>query len=332
MELSVTQLNNYIKSVFVAEEMLHNVLLTGEVSGASVRGNGVWFTLRDREATIPCVCWEQSRCAVKNGDQVTVRGTVDYWQKAGKINFNVHALVKTGAGDLLEQLKALTEKLKKEGLFDKKKAMPAKVKRIGVVSSRYGAVIHDIMNVTKRRNPSVDIVLYPAAVQGENAVREVCAGIDYFNRTKNVDLIIVARGGGSNEDLSCFNTENIARAVAGSELPIVAAVGHETDFTLVDYVADLRAPTPSAAAEMVIPELISQKDIVLRLWSQMKYSITSRLQQVRTQALGFLNLFPKDFVAVAKDGQVVKSVRDLHPKDKLQICFNDGRIGVTVDE
>ncbi len=332
MELSVTQLNNYIKSVFVAEEMLHNVLLTGEVSGASVRGNGVWFTLRDREATIPCVCWEQSRCAVKNGDQVTVRGTVDYWQKAGKINFNVHALVKTGAGDLLEQLKALTEKLKKEGLFDKKKAMPAKVKRIGVVSSRYGAVIHDIMNVTKRRNPSVDIVLYPAAVQGENAVREVCAGIDYFNHTKNVDLIIVARGGGSNEDLSCFNTENIARAVAGSELPIVAAVGHETDFTLVDYVADLRAPTPSAAAEMVIPELISQKDVVLRLWSQMKYSITSRLQQVRTQALGFLNLFPKDFVAVAKDGQVVKSVRDLHPKDKLQICFNDGRIGVTVDE
>lgn len=332
MELSVTQLNNYIKSVFVAEEMLHNVLLTGEVSGASVRGNGVWFTLRDREATIPCVCWEQSRCAVKNGDQVTVRGTVDYWQKAGKINFNVHALVKTGAGDLLEQLKALTEKLKKKGLFDKKKAMPAKVKRIGVVSSRYGAVIHDIMNVTKRRNPSVDIVLYPAAVQGENAVREVCAGIDYFNRTKNVDLIIVARGGGSNEDLSCFNTENIARTVAGSELPIVAAVGHETDFTLVDYVADLRAPTPSAAAEMVIPELISQKDVVLRLWSQMKYSITSRLQQVRTQALGFLNLFPKDFVAVAKDGQVVKSVRDLHPKDKLQICFNDGRIGVTVDE
>ncbi|MBQ7973631.1 MAG: exodeoxyribonuclease VII large subunit, partial [Clostridia bacterium] len=203
MELSVTQLNNYIKSVFVAEEMLHNVLLNGEVSGASLRGNGVWFTLRDLEASIPCVCWDQSRCQVKNGDQVTVRGTVDYWQKAGKINFNVHALVKTGAGDLLEQLKVLTEKLKSEGLFDKKKAMPAKVKRIGVVSSRYGAVIHDIMTVTKRRNPVVDIVLYPAAVQGENAVREICAGIAYFNRTQNVDLIIVARGGGSNEDLSC---------------------------------------------------------------------------------------------------------------------------------
>jgi len=332
MELSVTQLNNYIKSVFVAEEMLHNVLLNGEVSGASVRGNGVWFTLRDKEASIPCVCWDVNRCPVKNGDQVTVRGTVDYWQKAGKINFNVHALVKTGAGDLLEQLKALTEKLKKEGLFDKKKTMPAKVKRIGVVSSRYGAVIHDIMTVTKRRNPAVDIVLYPAAVQGENAVREICAGVTYFNRVKNVDLIIVARGGGSNEDLSCFNTENVARTVAGSELPIVAAVGHETDFTLVDYVADLRAPTPSAAAEMVIPEVVSQKDTVMRLWSQMKYVITSRLQQIRTQALGFLNLFPKDFVAVAKDGQVVKSVKTLKPKDKLQICFNDGRIGVTVDE
>ncbi len=332
MELSVTQLNNYIKSVFVAEEMLHNVLLTGEVSGASVRGSGVWFTLRDREASIPCVCWDQSRCKVKNGDQVTVRGTVDYWHKAGKINFNVHALVKTGAGDLLEQLKALTEKLKSEGLFDKKKAMPDKVKRIGVVSSRYGAVIHDIMNVTGRRNPTVDIVLYPAAVQGESAAREICVGITYFNRVKNVDLIIVARGGGSNEDLSCFNTEAVARAVAGSELPIVAAVGHETDFTLVDYVADLRAPTPSAAAEMVIPEVVSQKDVVLCLWSQIKYAITSRLQHIRAQALGFMNLFPKDFVAVAKDGQVVKSVRDLKPKDKLQICFNDGRIGVTVDE
>jgi len=332
MELSVTQLNNYIKSVFVAEEMLHNVLLTGEVSGASVRGNGIWFTLRDREATIPCVCWDQSRCKVKNGDQVTVRGTVDYWYKAGKINFNVHALVKTGTGDLLEQLKALTEKLKSEGLFDKKKAMPTKVKRVGVVSSRYGAVIHDIMNVTRRRNPTVDIVLYPAALQGESAAREICAGVAYFNRVKSVDLIIVARGGGSSEDLSCFNTEAVARAVAGSELPIVAAVGHETDFTLVDYVADLRAPTPSAAAEMVIPEVVSQKDVVLRLWSQMKYVITSRLQQVRTQALGFMNLFPKDFVAVAKDGQMVKSVRELQPKDKLQICFNDGRIGVTVDE
>jgi len=332
MELSVTQLNNYIKSVFVAEEMLHNVLLKGEVSGLSVRGSGVWFTLRDREAAIPCVCWDKSRCAVKEGEQVTLRGSVDYWQKAGKINFNVHALVKTGAGELLEQLKALTEKLKSEGLFDKKKAMPTKVKRIGVVSSRYGAVIHDIMTVTQRRNPSVDIVLYPAAVQGENAAREISAGVAYFNRTKTVDLIIVARGGGSNEDLSCFNTESVARAVAGSELPIVAAVGHETDFTLVDYVADLRAPTPSAAAEMVIPELVSQKDVVMRLWSQMKYVITSRLEQIRTKALGFMHLFPKDFVAVAKDGQVVKSVHELKPKDKLQICFNDGRIGVTVDE
>lgn len=332
MELSVTQLNNYIKSVFVAEEMLHNVLLQGEVSGASVRGSGVWFTLRDREAAIPCVCWDKTRCVVKDGDQVTLRGSVDYWQKAGKINFNVQTLVKTGAGELLEQLKALTEKLRKEGLFNKKKALPTKVKRIGVVSSRYGAVIHDIMNVTKRRNPAVDIVLYPAAVQGENAAREICAGISYFNRTRQVDLVIVARGGGSNEDLSCFNLESVARAVAGSELPIVAAVGHETDFTLVDYVADLRAPTPSAAAEMVVPELVSEKDVVVRLWSQMKYAITSRLEQIRTRALGFMNLFPKDFVAVAKDGQVVKSIHAIKPKDKLQICFNDGRIGVTVDE
>lgn len=332
MELSVTQLNNYIKSVFVAEEMLHNVLLKGEVTGLSIRGSGVWFTLRDKEASVPCVCWDKSRCAVKEGDQVTLRGSVDYWQKAGKISFNVHALVKTGAGELLEQLKALTEKLKKEGLFDQKKTLPTKVKRIGVVTSRYGAVIHDIMTVTKRRNPTIDIILYPAAVQGESAGREICAGVNYFNQRRNVDVIIVARGGGSNEDLFCFNTEVVARTVAGSVLPIVSAVGHETDFTLVDYVADLRAPTPSAAAEVVVPELVSQKDIVLRLWKQMKYTITSRLEQIRTQAVGFLHLFPKDFVAVAKDGQVVKSIKEIKPKDKLQICFNDGRIGVTVDE
>lgn len=332
MELSVTQLNNYIKSVFVAEEMLHNVLLTGEVSGVSVRGNGVWFTMRDREASVPCVCWEQSRCPVKDGDQVTVRGTVDYWQKAGKINFNVHALVKTGAGELLAQLKALMAQLKQEGLFDRKKPLPTKVQRIGVVTSAYGAVIHDIMTVTKRRNPAVDIVLYPAAVQGENAAKEIAAGIAYFNRVRSVDVIIVARGGGSSDDLSCFNLESIARAVAGSTLPIVAAVGHETDFTLVDYVADLRAATPSAAAELVVPEVVSKKELVTRIWQQLKTMIVGRLQTVRSQARGFLNIFPPDFVAVAKNGKVIKSVKQIKPKDKLQICFNDGRIGVTVDE
>ena len=332
MELSVTQLNNYIKSVFVAEEMLHNVLLTGEVSGVSVRGNGVWFTMRDRDAAIPCVCWEASRCAVKDGDKVTVRGSVDYWQKAGKINFNVHALVKTGAGDLLAELKALMDKLRAEGLFDRKRALPSKVKRIGVVSSRYGAVIHDIMTVTKRRNPAVDIVLYPAAVQGENAARELVAGLNYFSNNPSVDVVILARGGGSSEDLSVFNTESVARAVAACRLPVVTAVGHETDVTLVDQVADVRAATPSAAAELVVPELLSRKDQVRRLWSQLRYIITSRLTAVRNTAQNFLHIFPKDFVAVAKDGQVIKSAKKVKPNDKLQICFSDGKIGVTVDE
>lgn len=331
MELSVTQLNNYIKSVFGAEEMLHNVLLTGEVTGVAVRGNGVWFTMRDRDAAVPCVCWEAARCPVKDGEQVTVRGSVDYWQKAGKLNFNVHALVKTGAGDLLAELKALTEKLKAEGLFDRKRALPSKVKRIGVVSSRYGAVIHDIMTVTKRRNPTVDIVLYPAAVQGENAARELVAGLDYFSNQSTVDVVILARGGGSSEDLSVFNTESVARAVASCRLPVVTAVGHETDVTLVDYVADVRAATPSAAAELVVPELVSRQDQVRQLWSRLRYVITSRLTAVRNSAQNFLHIFPKDFVAVAKNGQVVKSAKQLHAKDKLQICFSDGRVGVTVD-
>ncbi len=331
MELSVTQLNNYIKSVFVAEEMLHNVLLTGEVSGVSIRNNGVWFTMRDHDAAVPCVCWEASRCPVKDGDKVTVRGSVDYWQKAGKINFNVHALVKTGTGDLLAQLKALTDKLKAEGLFDRKRTLPTKVKRLGVVSSPYGAVIHDIITVAKRRNPSVDIVLYPATVQGEGAARELVAGIEYFSNHQTVDVVILARGGGSSEDLSVFNTESVARAVANCRLPVVTAVGHETDVTLVDYVADVRAATPSAAAELVVPELLSRKDQVRQLWSQLRYLITSRLTVARGVAQNFLHIFPKDFVAVAKNGQVVKSAKQVKPKDKLQICFSDGKIGVTVD-
>lgn len=331
MELSVTQLNNYIKSVFVAEEMLHNVLLTGEVSGVSIRNNGVWFTMRDHDAAVPCVCWEASRCPVKDGDKVTVRGSVDYWQKAGKINFNVHALVKTGTGDLLAQLKALTDKLKAEGLFDRKRTLPTKVKRLGVVSSPYGAVIHDIITVAKRRNPSVDIVLYPATVQGEGAARELVAGIEYFSNHQTVDVVILARGGGSSEDLSVFNTESVARAVANCRLPVVTAVGHETDVTLVDYVADVRAATPSAAAELVVPELLSRKDQVRQLWSQLRYLITSRLTVARGVAQSFLHIFPKDFVAVAKNGQVVKSAKQVKPKDKLQICFSDGKIGVTVD-
>lgn len=332
MELSVTQLNNYIKSVFVAEEMLHNVLVTGEVVGASERGNGVWFSLRDQEATIACVCWDKARCQIKNGDRVTVRGSVDYWHKAGKINFTVHAVVKSGAGDLLAQLKMLLEKLQAEGLFAQKKALPTKVQRVGVVTSKFGAVIHDIITVTKRRNPGVDIVLYPATVQGDNAGREIVAGLNYFAQARNVDVVILARGGGASEDLSCFNLESVARAIVGCGVPVVSAVGHETDYTLADYAADLRAATPSAAAELVVPERVSQKDLATRIWQQMKYVITSRLDQVRSQARGFLNIFPKDFVAVAKDGQVVKSVQALRPKDKLQLCFSDGRIGVTVDE
>lgn len=332
MELSVTQLNNYIKSVFVAEEMLHNVLLTGEVTGVSERNNGVWFSMRDQDATVPCVCWDKSRCPVKNGDKVTVRGTVDYWQKAGKINFNVHALIKSGAGDLMAQLQALIKKLQDEGLFAKKKAMPTKVQRIGVVTSRFGAVIHDIITVTKRRNPRVDIVLYPAAVQGESAAREIIAGLEYFSQTKKVDVVILARGGGASEDLSCFNLESVARAIAGCSLPVVSAVGHQTDYTLADLVADLRAATPSAAAEMVVPELVSKKDLVTRIWSQMKYVMTSRLASIRGTATNFLNIFPKDFVAVGKNGKMIKSAQAVKPRDKLQIYFNDGKIGVTVDE
>jgi exodeoxyribonuclease VII large subunit len=339
LEVTVSQLNNYIKSVFTAEEMLHGISVSGEIEGlkgrlgAEIGGSRVqFFALKDCDSVISCSCWETEKLeGIKDGDKVIAVGSVEYWNKKGKINFSVYSVKKQGVGDLLEQLRLLTEKLKAEGLFDRKKPLPAEVKRIGVVTSKSGAVIQDIITVTKRRNPNVDIVLYPVTVQGETAAAEISAGLSYFSRSKTVNLVILARGGGSADDLSVFNEESVARSVASCKIPVVSAVGHERDTTLVDFVADLRAPTPSAAAEMVVAEFVSKKETAILIWEQMKYIMTTRLENIKQEALNFLNIFPKDFVAVAKNGVRIKSVKGLKPKDRLQICFNDGKVGVTVD-
>ena len=330
-EFSVTQLNTYIKSVFAAEEMLHNISVVGEVDGISVRGTAVWFSLKDRDAVISCVCWDKTRFVnIANGDKVSARGTVDYWNKAGKINFTVAFAAKFGVGDLLEQLRLLTEKLKAEGLFDKKKPLPSAVKRVGVITSRGGAVIHDIISVTRRRNKTVDIVLFPAAVQGDTAQDEILRGLEYFSTAKTVDIVIIARGGGAKEDLAVFNREPVARAVAGCPLPIVSAIGHETDTTLVDFVADLRAPTPSAAAEMVVPELRTDREIVIGFWSQMKNIILNKLQQLRAEVKNYENMLYLGLVSVTKNGKPVKSVRDVKINDDLLLRLNDGIINTKV--
>lgn len=288
-DITVSQLNGYIKAVFEAEEMLHNITVIGEISGAKQSGNAVYFTLKDDQAAISCTVFGGVLGgAIADGVKVCARGTVSYWNKAGKISFIVNKVEKFGAGDLMLLFKELQEKLRAEGLFDQshKKQIPQIVRRIGVVTSKTGAVIHDIETVVHRRNQSIDIVLFPVPVQGTGAETEIATAINYFSCQKKdretnkqpprecagnpVDVIIVARGGGSAEDLSPFNTEIVARAVFASSVPVVSAVGHENDFTLIDFVADLRAGTPSIAAELCAREELLDRDRAIAYWHHIK--------------------------------------------------------------
>lgn len=255
LSYSVSQIGEYFKKIFDNEELLQNISIYGEVAGVSISGNNIYFNIKDEKALLPCIMFGLgSLDVIKNGDQVLITGSPRYYVKGGRLSIIVSKVVPYGKGMLYQKFLELKEKLLNEGLFDesRKKPIPKYVKRIGVVSSNTGAVIQDIINVTTRRNNSVDIVLYPVKVQGVGAENQIVSGINYFSNTKNVDVVIVARGGGSFEDLMPFNTEIVARATASCEIPIVSAVGHETDFTIIDFVADLRAPTPSAGAELCV--------------------------------------------------------------------------------
>lgn len=272
--ISVSQLSTYIKQIFDAEELLFNINVVGEISGISIIRGVVYFTLKDENASLSCVCFNMQNFDFANGDSVIVTGTPKYYVKGGRLNFNVVSVVKNGIGDLYQQFMELKASLEKLGYFDpqKKKPLPSDIKRIGVVTSKEGAVIQDIINVRNRRNPYIDIVLYPARVQGQNAERTIAEGIRFFN-TYDVDLIIVARGGGSLEDLQPFNTRVVADAIFESNKFILSAVGHETDFTICDFVSDLRAPTPSVASELCCANVEERKQNYLREVTRLKNAI-----------------------------------------------------------
>lgn len=236
-----------------------DVWVDGEISNYRPAESGhLYFVLKDEGAQIRVVMFRSQarllRFKPADGMRVTARGRVTVYESRGEMQLSAEYLEPQGAGALQLAFEQLKAKLAEEGLFDKarKRPIPALPRRIGVITSPRGAAIQDILNILRRRHESVNIVIYPAQVQGEAASSEVSAGVRYFNRAKSVDVIVVARGGGSIEDLAAFNHEGLARAVASSEIPVISAIGHETDFTIVDFVADLRAPTPSAAAELVI--------------------------------------------------------------------------------
>jgi exodeoxyribonuclease VII large subunit len=251
------------------ERLYTDVFVQGEISNLRQADSGhLYFTLKDNGAQIRVVMFRSQarllRFRPDNGLQVIARGRVTVYESRGELQLSAEYLEPKGAGALQIAFEQLKAKLGAEGLFDaaRKKPIPPLPRRVGVITSPRGAAIQDILNILRRRHQSVNVLVYPAQVQGGSAPGEVTAGLRYFNRAANVDVVIIARGGGSLEDLAAFNDEGLARAIAGSRLPIISAVGHETDFTICDFVADLRAPTPSAAAELVIR---SKQDIEQQL-------------------------------------------------------------------
>ncbi len=241
------------------EREYSDIWVEGEISNFRAHDSGhLYFTLKDQSAQIKAVMFRSQarllRFRPENGMQVVGRGRVTIYEDRGELQISAEYLEPKGAGALQVAFEQLKAKLEAEGLFDaaRKKPIPTLPRRIGIVTSPQAAALRDILNVLRRRHDTAGILIFPAQVQGEAAALEVTSGIRYFNKARNVDVIIVARGGGSAEDLAAFNHEGLARAIAASEIPVISAIGHETDFTIIAFVADLRAPTPSAAAELVI--------------------------------------------------------------------------------
>lgn len=254
---SVSQINTYIERMFSDDFMLGNLSLSGEVSNCKYNHTGhIYFTLKDEKSSISCVMFAGKRAKglkfqMKDGDQIVVTGYVGIYAAAGKYQVYANEIELAGVGDLYQRFEALKQELEESGMFDPmyKKPLPTHAMRIGVVTASTGAAVHDIIRVSKTRNPFVEIILYPAQVQGEGAVPSIISGINCLDEM-GLDVIIVGRGGGSIEDLWAFNEEPVARAIFNAQTPIISAVGHETDFTIADFVADKRAATPSQAAEL----------------------------------------------------------------------------------
>ena len=258
--LTVSEVNNYIKKILDNDYILNNLIVRGEVSNLKYHSSGhIYFSLKDSISKINCVMFKSSSTSlgfkIEDGMQVIAMARCSIFQGTGALQLYIDKLEKEGLGELHIKFENLKNKLQDEGYFDKdnKKDIPKNPSRIGVVTSETGAVIKDIINVTKRRNSLVDIVLYPALVQGEGAYKTIIKGIKYFNNKKNVDTIIIGRGGGSLEELWNFNEEELAKEIFKSKIPIISAVGHEVDFTISDFASDYRASTPSQAAEIAVP-------------------------------------------------------------------------------
>ena len=284
--LTVSEVNNYIKKILDNDFILNNLSVRGEISNLKYHSSGhIYFSLKDENSKINCIMFKSKSfdldIILQEGMSIIVSGRASVYTANGTFQIYCDKIEQEGLGELHIKFEKLKEKLNREGYFndDIKKPLPKNPCRIGVVTSETGAAIHDIINVIRRRNTKVDIVLYPALVQGEGAYKTLIKGIEYFNKKKNVDVIIIGRGGGSMEELWNFNEEPLAYAILKSEIPIVSAVGHEVDFTISDFVADFRAATPSQAAEIVVPLEEDQYNEISEYKEKLSFIISNKLTE-----------------------------------------------------
>ena len=288
MAITVSDLNKYIKDKIADDEYLNNILIKGEISNFKNHYTGhMYFTLKDEKSLIKCIMFktyaEKLTFMPKDGMKVMILGSVSVFERDGVYQIYAKVMEEDGLGDLYTKYQELKAKLEGQGYFDEEHKMqiPLMPKVIGVLTSQTGSVIRDIINVSTRRNPNVYIRLLPVPVQGEGAAEKIAYGIEYMNRNKLADVLILARGGGSLEDLWPFNEEIVANSIYNSEIPIISAVGHETDFTIADFVADLRAPTPSAAAELAVPDIYEVKRKIDSYQDRLRMSLIKKVELMK---------------------------------------------------
>ncbi len=336
---TVRQVNAYIKNMFVQDYMLNRIYVKGEVSNCKYHTSGhIYFSLKDESGTIACVMFAGQRGGLsfrmREGQQVVVLGSVNVYERSGSYQLYANEIRLDGEGILFEKFQALKRELEEMGMFasEYKRPIPAYAKRIGIVTAPTGAAIRDIMNISRRRNPYTQLILYPAQVQGEGAKESIVRGIQMLEK-QQVDIIIVGRGGGSIEDLWAFNEEEVARAIFECEIPVISAVGHETDTTIADYVADLRAPTPSAAAELAVFDYYQMEQSLRECQMRMKRALLSQLQVERLKWKQFETrlsyLHPKNVIREQQQ-RCVECEEKLHmlmenrlnqEKHRFQICL-----------
>ncbi len=366
---SVSQLNSSVKSVLESNEYLYDVYVKGEISNMRrLESGSVFFTLKEKNSSLKCfmkrINADELDEDVKEGSSVIVRGSIGVYAARGEYYLEVEDVYKQGIGELYKKFLELKEKLEQEGLFEEsnKKKIPLYPESIGIVTSPTGAVIKDMVNTLERRYPLTKIFVSPATVQGSKASKSIIRGIEQLEEN-NVDVIIIARGGGSLEDLWCFNDELLARKIFSCKTPIITGIGHETDYTIADFAADLRAPTPSIAAERATQSMeeiqrslrsttTHMHDLTMRKASELKAGVEDNAYRVKLLAKSYAEkkklellrmenslrhtnheaILGKGYVLVEKNNELVKSKNKLKEKDKITLVFKDGKVKAKVSE